>query len=177
MSKENTRETCTPSSDSLEKEVIRRYKEGANAPTTGLCCPTNYDPKYLKVIPEEIIQRDYGCGDPSEYVEEGDVALDLGSGGGKICYILSQKVGSKGRVIGVDFNDDMLALANQYKNEIGHKIGYKNVSFYKGKIQDLSLSLDKLGQWLAENPVSSSNALMDMESEIDRLKKNEPQDR
>jgi ubiquinone/menaquinone biosynthesis C-methylase UbiE len=52
-----------------------------------------------------------GCGNPTEYVKEGEVVLDLGSGSGKICYILAQVVGSSGKVIGVDMTDDMLELA------------------------------------------------------------------
>ena len=54
------------------------------------------------MIPPEILQRDYGCGDPSRYVRSGDRVLDLGSGGGKICYIASQIVGPAGNVVGVD---------------------------------------------------------------------------
>ncbi len=44
----------------------------------------------LEIIPQEILDRDYGCGDPTPYVRAGDTVLDLGSGGGKVCYILSQ---------------------------------------------------------------------------------------
>jgi len=88
---------------SLEKSVIERYKKGAEVKQESLCCPVTYNPAYLEVIPDEILQKDYGCGDPSQYVKEGDVVLDLGSGGGKICYIASQIVGAQGKVIGVDF--------------------------------------------------------------------------
>ena len=56
----------------------------------------------------------------------GDTVLDLGSGGGKICYILSQLVGAKGKVIGVDFNDTMLALARKYQDEMAEKVGSLN---------------------------------------------------
>ena len=81
------------------------------------------------MIPNEIIERDYGCGDPSQFVRPGETVLDLGSGGGKICYIASQVVGSEGRVIGVDFNTDMLALARKYQPEVASRIGYNNVEF------------------------------------------------
>ena len=91
------------------------------------------------MIPQEIIDRDYGCGDPSPYVNPGDTVVDLGSGGGKLCYIISQQVGPKGRVIGVDVNQDMLGLAKQYQDEVAKKIGHSNVEFRYGKIQDLSL--------------------------------------
>ena len=49
-----------------------------------------YDPSYLKVIPQEILDRDYGCGDPTQFIREGDTVLDLGSGTGKACYVISQ---------------------------------------------------------------------------------------
>ena len=85
----------------VEVAVRKRYSEGAQKRVDQLCCPIDYDPQYLKVIPEEILLRDYGCGDPSRFVREGDTVLDLGSGGGKICYIASQIFGEKGKVIGV----------------------------------------------------------------------------
>ncbi len=100
---------------SIDKEVRERYAEGAEACESSLCCPIDYDAKHLEILPKEILERDYGCGDPSIWVGEGETVLDLGSGGGKICYILSQKVGPSGRVIGVDFNDPMLNLAKKYQ--------------------------------------------------------------
>ena len=62
-----------------------------------------FDPA-VEVIPKEIIERDYGCGDPSKHLRPGETVLDLGSGGGKICYIASQVVGAEGKVIGIDMN-------------------------------------------------------------------------
>ena len=88
-----------------------------------LCLPVSYDKALLKVIPDEIIEKDYGCGDPSRYIREGETVLDLGSGSGKACYIISQIVGAKGKVIGVDFNPPMLELARKYQKSIGDKIG------------------------------------------------------
>lgn len=158
----------------VEGEVKQRYAAGARAAESALCCPVNYDPQYLKIIPQEIIDRDYGCGDPSKHVDVGETVLDLGSGGGKICYILSQKVGSAGRVIGVDMNDSMLALARKYQSHIAEKVGYLNTEFRKGRIQDLSLSLDKAQAWLDRHPISSVDALQQFEAECDRLRRDEP---
>ena len=73
----------------------------------------DYDARYLEAIPDEVIERDYGCGDPSRYLRKGEAVLDLGSGTGKIYFIASQVVGSKGRVIGVDMTDEMLELAQR----------------------------------------------------------------
>ena len=106
----------------VEAEVMRRYGEGANIAETGLCCSTEYDTQYLKPIPQEILEKDYGCGDPSKYVNEGETVVDLGSGYGKICYILAQRVEHTGRVIGVDFNDEMLVLSRKYIDEMADKL-------------------------------------------------------
>src|SRR6266446_521492 len=102
----------------VERVVNERYGQAAKDREPKLCCPVEYDPKLLDVIPAEINERDYGCGDPSAFVREGDVVLDLGSGGGKICYIAAQIVGPKGQVIGVDANNEMLALADKYSHSI-----------------------------------------------------------
>ena len=63
------------------------------------------------MIPDEILERDYGCGDPSRHLRPGETVLDLGSGGGKICFIAAQVVGAEGRVIRIDRNDEMPAAA------------------------------------------------------------------
>jgi len=98
-----------------ESAVAGRYSQAARKPEQSLCCPVTYRKQYLDAIPEEILKRDYGCGDPTAHVREADTVVDLGSGAGKACYILAQLVGPKGRVIGVDCNADMLALARRYQ--------------------------------------------------------------
>jgi SAM-dependent methyltransferase len=122
----------------VNQSVLSRYSDAAGAREVELCCPVEYDARYLEVIPQEILERDYGCGDPSRHIRQGDTVLDLGSGGGKICYIASQIVGPEGRVIGVDMNEDMLQLAESYRETVGDRIGYHNVEFHNAKIQDLA---------------------------------------
>ncbi|HEX9785466.1 MAG TPA: methyltransferase, partial [Opitutaceae bacterium] len=73
-----------------EAAVRERYSGAARAAEAALCYPVEYDPRYLKMIPSEVIERDYGCGDPSRWLKEGETVLDLGSGTGKICFIASQ---------------------------------------------------------------------------------------
>ncbi len=158
----------------VEGEVLRRYKAGARQAEKGLCCPTEFDRASLDILPAEIVEKDYGCGDPSTYVRAGETVVDLGSGAGKICYILAHKVGSQGRVIGVDFNDDMLALSRKYLDEMAGKLGYRNVRFVKGKIQDLVLDLDKAQHWLSRRPVATVEDLYDFQAECDRLGREEP---
>ena len=158
----------------IESTVIERYQEGARQQQPSLCCPTEYEGDYVKVLPEEIIAKDYGCGDPTRYVNVGETVVDLGSGAGKNCYILAQKVGETGKVIGIDFNDEMLALARKYQPEMADKLGYHNTEFVKGKIQDLKLPLDKLETWLQTNPITSVDKIAAYEVECDRLRQQEP---
>jgi len=82
-----------------EASVYRRYAAAANQREAALCCPVEYAADFLSVIPDEVIERDYGCGDPTPYVKLGDTVLDLGSGGGKLCFIAAQVVGAEGRVM------------------------------------------------------------------------------
>lgn len=158
----------------VETAVRDRYSEAAKAAEASLCCPVSYDPRFLKVIPQEIIERDYGCGDPSVHLQEGDVVLDLGSGGGKICYIASQVVGQSGSVIGVDINEDMLALARKYQGEMADRIGFGNVDFRKGRIQDLQLNMELFEQHLQQHPVSSASDWLAANALADRLRSESP---
>ncbi|MDJ0531019.1 MAG: methyltransferase domain-containing protein [Xenococcaceae cyanobacterium MO_207.B15] len=157
----------------IESEVLERYQEGARQQQPSLCCPTEYEGNYLKILPEEIVAKDYGCGDPTRYVNEGETVVDLGSGAGKNCYILAQKVGAAGKIIGVDFNDEMLSLARKYQEEIATQVGYHNTEFVKGKIQDLKLPLDQVQAWLDSNPIHSVDDVAKYELECDRLRQEE----
>ncbi|MEX2673077.1 MAG: methyltransferase domain-containing protein [Phycisphaeraceae bacterium] len=159
----------------LEAAVLSRYARGAEAVEPALCCPTDgYDAQYLKIIPQEILEKDYGCGDPSRHVGEGETVVDLGSGAGKICYILAQKVGANGRVIGLDFNDAMLDLARSYADEMAGKLGYQNFTFHKAKIQDMALDLDAAHQWLTANPVTGVEQLARFEAWCDQTRQERP---
>jgi ubiquinone/menaquinone biosynthesis C-methylase UbiE len=157
-----------------ENAVRERYSQAAQKRETALCCPVEYNKEYLKILPPEILERDYGCGDPSQFVRAGETVLDLGSGGGKICYIAAQIVGPQGKVIGVDMNDDMLDLARKYQDEMAEKIGAPNVEFRKGKIQDLRLDLDEVDEYLRKNPIRSSADLLRLEEYSEALRLNTP---
>ncbi|MDG2469009.1 MAG: methyltransferase domain-containing protein [Pirellulaceae bacterium] len=158
----------------IEQAVKDRYSAASEAREPALCCPVDYQTKYLEVMPQELIDRDYGCGDPSRYVSSGETVLDLGSGGGKICYIASQIVGESGRVIGVDMNDEMLALAHQYQDDIAKKIGWNNVEFKKGRIQDLATDLNYVDSLFAEEPVGSSNQWLNLNQKVRAHRKSNP---
>ncbi len=158
----------------VDSAVRDRYSNAAQAAEASLCCPVDYDAQYLKAIPQEIIERDYGCGDPSKHLAMGDDVLDLGSGGGKICYIASQVVGAAGSVVGVDVNDEMLELARQYQPVVAETIGHSNVDFRKGRIQDLQLNLEQFELWLQEHPVNSASDWLAAQEEADRLRRESP---
>ncbi|MEE9226984.1 MAG: methyltransferase domain-containing protein [Acidobacteriota bacterium] len=143
----------------IEKAVMERYTAGARKPEKALCCPTKFDSDLLSAIPREILDRDYGCGDPTPYVRPGDTVLDLGSGAGKNCFLAAQLAGRDGRVIGVDMNDEMLGLARKHRRQVGDRLGYQNVEFRKGQIQDLRLDQERLDGYLKKNPV---NGLADL---------------
>ena len=143
-----------------ESEVRKRYAAGATVTETKLCCPIDYNEKYLQVIPQEVIECDYGCGDPSKYLREGETVLDLGSGSGKICFIAAQIVGPNGKVIGVDMTDEMLAVARRNAPIVAERLGYSNVEFRKGRIQDLGLNVDLLDAELKRRPISSAASFL-----------------
>jgi len=158
----------------VEHAVKERYSRAASAKEDSLCCPVEYEQRYLDAIPKEILERDYGCGDPSKHLRPGETVLDLGCGGGKICYIATQVVGAEGKVIGVDMNDEMLDLARRCRQEIGDRLGYHNVAFHKGKIQDLALDYGKLEQYLADHPVTTASELEALESWKEDQRRNHP---
>jgi len=157
-----------------ESSVYERYAAAAHAVEPALCCPVTYSPDLLKIIPDEIIERDYGCGDPTPFVRPGDTVLDLGSGGGKLCYIAAQVVGREGRVIGVDCNREMLALARKHVPTVAERLGFSNVEFRYGLIQDLGLDLDLLGAELSRNPIDDPTAYLSLRNTEERLRIEQP---
>ena len=100
--------------------------------------------------------------------------LDLGSGTGKIAFIASQVVGASGQVIGVDMTDAMLSVARRNAPIVAERIGYSNVDFRKGRIQDLALDLELLDQALQKNPITCSNDLKELDALSAQLRREQP---
>src|SRR5882724_4342829 len=157
-----------------EIAVRERYAAGARERADKLCCPVDYDPAYLDFIPREVIERDYGCGDPSRYLSKGETVLDLGSGTGKICFIAAQIVGPKGKVIGVDMTDEMLEVARRNAPIVAERIGYANVEFRKGLIQDLALDLELLDRQLERNPIKDTASFLAADQVAEELRVKHP---
>lgn len=82
-----------------------------------------------------------GCGLPTAFaqIKEGDTVIDLGSGAGNDAFIARRVVGEKGKVIGIDFTDAMIARAR----ENAEKLGYNNVEFRQGDIEAMPVTADK----------------------------------
>jgi len=157
-----------------ETIVRERYAAGAKERADKLCCPVDYKSEYLKVIPQEITERDYGCGDPTRYLRKDEMVVDLGSGTGKICFIAAQIVGRKGKVIGVDMTDEMLEVARRNAPIVAERIGYANVEFRKGRIQDLALDLELLDRQLKRNPITDAASFLAADELAEELRVKHP---
>jgi arsenite methyltransferase len=144
----------TDTSDSSIRETVReKYAARAQAVTSGAtasCCGDGdcgdpmtsdlYSADELAVIPEDAVKASLGCGNPTALasLKEGQVVLDLGSGGGIDVLLSAKRVGPTGFAYGLDMTDEMLELAE--RNRL--KDGATNVKFLKGHIEDIPLPDD-----------------------------------
>ncbi|HEX2054446.1 MAG TPA: arsenite methyltransferase [Actinomycetota bacterium] len=105
----------------------------------GDCCfgTTGYDSSELMQIPELAANASLGCGNPTAVagLGEGEVVLDLGSGGGIDVLLSARRVGPAGKAYGLDMTDEMLELSRRNAEEAG----ISNVEFVKGHIEDIPL--------------------------------------
>ncbi len=139
--------------DTLARQSIQDYYgkvlQSNDDLKTSACCTKEAMPEHLRkilaMVHPEVKDKFYGCGSPIPPALEGKTVLDLGSGSGRDCFILSNLVGPKGRVIGVDMTEEQLAVANRYIPYHTERFGFgrTNVEFRQGYIEDLaSLGLD-----------------------------------
>ncbi|XP_048458916.1 arsenite methyltransferase isoform X2 [Rhincodon typus] len=93
----------------------------------------------MRLIHPEVTQRYFGCGLVVPESLERCHVLDLGSGSGRDCYILSKLVGPNGHVTGVDMTDELIQLSRKYISYHQEKFGYKetNTEFIQGYIEKL----------------------------------------
>jgi SAM-dependent methyltransferase len=141
--------------ETIRESVKKRYGQAALEVARGeksSCCDStccggskNSDPitseLYAKTetdrLPEEAVLASLGCGNPTALAElrEGEVVLDLGSGGGIDVLLSAQRVGPAGKAYGLDMTDEMLALARENQR----RAGATNVEFLKGEIEAIPL--------------------------------------
>ena len=142
-------------SQDLKAVVQEKYGEAARRAAVGQkgsCCGTAdpsgpditdpitrdlYDALTASTVPEAAILASLGCGNPTALADlsEGEVVLDLGSGGGIDVLLSAKRVGPTGKAYGLDMTDDMLALARRNAAEAGAT----NVEFLKGDIEHIPL--------------------------------------
>jgi SAM-dependent methyltransferase len=147
--------TTTPdTADALRAEVERRYSEAARAVSrgetgscgSGSCCGEApaarfgaelYDGDQLGDLPSDAARASLGCGNPTAVAElnEGEIVLDLGSGGGIDVILSARRVGPTGTVYGLDMTEEMLTLARRNAAEAD----VPNVHFLRGRIEDVPL--------------------------------------
>lgn len=113
---------------------------GPEAGTTEIWDPITanlYDEQQKQGVPDEAILASLGCGNPTALaaLHEGEVVLDLGSGGGIDVLLSARRVGERGKAYGLDMTDEMLALARANQK----RAGVKNVEFFKGEIEAIPL--------------------------------------
>jgi ubiquinone/menaquinone biosynthesis C-methylase UbiE len=141
------------STGDLKTIVRERYGEAARRAATGdrsSCCGSScgcdtadpitsdlYSQAETAVLPKEAVLASLGCGNPTALAElsEGEVVLDLGSGGGIDVLLSARRVGPTGRAYGLDMTDEMLELARENQQ----KAGVENVEFLRGEIEAIPL--------------------------------------
>jgi SAM-dependent methyltransferase len=133
----------------VHEQVRRKYRDAALAvrdATASCCAPKASDAPATfgaalyddtSALPADAVQASLGCGNPTAVADlrEGDVVLDLGSGGGIDVLLSARRVGATGKAYGLDMTDEMLDLARRNAAEAGAT----NVEFLKGKIEEVPL--------------------------------------
>jgi SAM-dependent methyltransferase len=134
-----------PSEEDVRKAVRERY--GALALTPSSCCGSKtetmcscaeiYPKAEIISLPSEAVAVSAGCGNPTAIanLRPGMTVVDLGSGGGIDCFLSAKKVGSRGRVYGIDATPEMIHRARRTAEENG----YDNVEFRLGEIEHMPL--------------------------------------
>jgi MoaA/NifB/PqqE/SkfB family radical SAM enzyme/SAM-dependent methyltransferase len=117
------------------------YGEAAREPQVELCCPTTYDADAVAHIPQDVLDRFYGCGSPMARagIRPGETVLDLGCGAGIDVFIAAKLVGPRGKAIGVDMTDQMLAVARENQPKAAAALGYDVVEFREGFLEEIPL--------------------------------------
>ncbi|MDO8947698.1 MAG: DUF5714 domain-containing protein [Desulfocapsaceae bacterium] len=117
------------------------YGQAALAANNDIVNPLAPAQDQADFIPDDSRKRSYGCGSPvtDANPQAGDTLVDLGSGSGVECFMAAAAVGMQGQVFGIDMTDEMLHLASASKQEVTARLGYDNVEFRKGFLEQIPL--------------------------------------
>lgn len=126
--------------------VKQFYAEAAGDRRADILNPVSYADPLLSHIPAEFRFRGYGCGSPilDAALQGGERVVDLGSGTGVECFIAARLVGAEGQVTGIDMLDPMLALANRGAEQVRASLGFDNLRFVKGYLEEMPLETDSV---------------------------------
>jgi arsenite methyltransferase len=131
---------------------------------TNACCTVQCYPEHIQkglaLIHDEVLEKYYGCGLTIPDELAGLRVLDLGSGSGRDCYLVSYLVGEEGSVVGIDMTDEQLAVAQRHVDYHTKSYGYAapNVEFKKGLIE----KLDEVGLEDDSFDVAISNCVINL---------------
>ncbi len=130
------------------------YSDAAGDLKEDILNPVSYQDDLIMHIPEKFRFRGYGCGSPvmDADLKDGECVVDLGCGSGIECFIAARLIGKAGCVIGIDMLDPMLSLASQGAKFVSQNLGYKNLTFCKGYLENLPLH-DNLADVVLSNCV------------------------
>ncbi len=128
-------------SDSGHSSVREFYGQAALTANEDIVNPLAPAQQEADFVPDSAKKHSYGCGSPvtDGAPQKGEILVDLGSGGGVECFMASEAVGASGKVFGIDMTDEMLQLANSAKTEVAARLGYQNVRFKKGFLEQIPL--------------------------------------
>ena len=140
MSEQKIKETVKEKYADAARKVLGGEKGSCGPSGACGCDPVTenlYDASQTSGLPEGAVLASLGCGNPTALAElrEGEVVLDLGSGGGIDVLLSAKRVGPSGKAYGLDMTDEMLALARENQA----KAGVTNVEFLKGEIENIPL--------------------------------------
>ncbi|MBW6520629.1 MAG: methyltransferase domain-containing protein [Desulfoarculaceae bacterium] len=129
------------SSDQGHNQVREFYGQAALAANNDIVNPLAPAQGQADFIPEVSRKRSYGCGSPvtDAAPQAGETLVDLGSGSGVECFMAAAAVGAQGRVFGIDMTTEMLRLATTSKEEVVARLGYDNVVFRHGFLEQIPL--------------------------------------
>ncbi len=131
--------SCCPSSSAPPSSCCA---PGVTSDRVKTCAEALYTREELETLPEEMGDISWGCGNPTAIaeLEEGEVVLDLGSGGGIDCFLAAQRVGARGKVIGLDMTPEMVSLAR----ENARRMGMNNVEFRLGEMEHMPVEANSI---------------------------------